>query len=87
MFSGSMNTQKREVVLVRRIGVVLGVAAVMATVIALTAGTALAQAQSDTFVTRDPVMLRLPNPCMPGEEIFFEGTFQVVGHDGGRLPK
>jgi hypothetical protein len=68
-----------EVVLVRRIGIVLGVATVMAAIVALTAGTALAQSETETFRIRDTIAFIWENPCTE-EEILFEGDFQNVFH-------
>ena len=56
----------------KRIGVVLGVAAVMAAIVALTAGTAQAQAETDTTHTREPASFFIENPCN-GEVILVEG--------------
>lgn len=70
---------EKEVVLVRRIGIVFGVAAVMAAAVALTAGTALAQAITDHSRTNEPFTEIIENPCT-GEEILFEGTFRQVTH-------
>ena len=61
----------------KRIVVVLGVAAVMAAVVALTAGTALAQAQRDTQTIEN---LYIENPCT-GEYIVWNGTVDTVWHE------
>jgi hypothetical protein len=63
----------------RRIGVVLGVAVVMAAAVALTAGAALAQSETETFHIRDMTSFTFENPCTE-EEILFEGDFQNVQH-------
>jgi hypothetical protein len=63
----------------RRIVVVLGVAAVMATMVALAAGTASAQAETETFHQRGPYTRAVENPCT-GEEVLIEGTFHAVIH-------
>jgi hypothetical protein len=63
----------------RRIGVVLGVAVVMAAAVALTAGAALAQSETETFHIRDMTSFILDNPCTE-EEILFEGDFHNVVH-------
>jgi hypothetical protein len=70
---GTRLLPKKVVVLMRRIGVVLGVAAVMAAVVALTAGTALAQEESLPDLTIDKTgpstvcghYFRKGNPCTP----------------------
>jgi len=59
----------------KRIVVVLGVTAVMAAAVALTAGTALAQAQKDTVQITNLIM---QNPCT-GEFIAWNGTSRLFG--------
>jgi len=63
----------------RRLSVVLGVAAVMAAIVALMTGTALAQAETDTSQTTEPLSFLLENPCN-GEEILVEGEVRVLSH-------
>jgi hypothetical protein len=60
----------------KRVGVVLGVAMVM---VALTGGTALAQAETETSRVREPFALVGDNPCT-GEPMQLEGEFQQVTH-------
>jgi hypothetical protein len=70
--------EKKEVVLMRRVIVVLGVAAVMAATLALTAGVALAQeAKPDHYRERLPVSEEWTNWCT-GETVTWEGTVQMV---------
>ena len=63
----------------RRRGIVLGVAAVMATTVALAAGTALAQAETSTIQVQGPTSFTVDNLCT-GETILFEGDFHNVIH-------
>jgi hypothetical protein len=63
----------------KRIVVVLGVAAVMAAMVALTAGTALAQSETETFNDRVPIEGRLFNACTQ-EFVTYEGTQYFVLH-------
>ena len=63
----------------KRIVVVVGVAAVMAATVALTAGVALAQAETETFHIRGTSTFTVENPCT-GEEILFEGKFHNPQH-------
>src|SRR5215211_5704595 len=70
---------EEEVVLMRRIGVVLGVAVVIAAAVALAAGTALAQAETETSIRREPFAFIYDNRCT-GEPMLIEGTFQQVTH-------
>ena len=58
----------------KRISFVLGLAVLMAATVALMAGTALAQAETETFQIREPVeFVADANDCT-GEEILFEGV-------------
>jgi predicted hotdog family 3-hydroxylacyl-ACP dehydratase len=59
---------------VKRMGIVLGVAALMAAIMALAAGTALAQAETETFHNTGTFTFTVENPCT-GEEVLFEGKF------------
>jgi len=71
---------EKEVALMRRIVVVLGVTAVMAAAVALTAGTALARAETETFQnTGEVIPFTIENPCT-GEEILFEGKVRNPVH-------
>jgi cyclophilin family peptidyl-prolyl cis-trans isomerase len=63
----------------KRIVVVLGVAAVMAAAVALTAATAFAQATPVTVNERIPISGEGENPCT-GETFTFEGTLHLVVH-------
>src|SRR5688572_19008506 len=72
----------------KRISIVLVLAAVMAAAVALMAGTALAQAETETFQIREPVeFVADANDCT-GEEILFEGvqhqTTVVTTNENGR---
>jgi hypothetical protein len=69
----------KEVVLMRRMFVVLGLMAVMAAIAALTAGAALAQAQTETSIIRESFEIIGENRCT-GEPILIEGDFQQVTH-------
>src|SRR5829696_6042036 len=65
----------------KRMGVVLGVAAVMAAIVTLAAGTALAQAQTTTINERIPLTPDdTPfNPCTE-EPLVLEGTVHLMFH-------
>jgi hypothetical protein len=63
----------------RRIVTVLGVAALMAATVALTAGAALAQAETVTVNERTTQVEELENPCT-GEPITFETTLHTISH-------
>ena len=63
----------------RRIVVVLGVAALTAAMMAVTAGVALAQAETDHFRDTGDVSFTVENPCT-GEEILFEGRYRNATH-------
>jgi hypothetical protein len=63
----------------KRIVVVVGVAAVMAAAVALTAGAALAQAETETWHNRGQSNFTIENPCT-GEEVLVENTFHNVIH-------
>lgn len=70
----------------KRVIVVLGVAASMAAVVVLLAGTALAQSVTETINVKDAQSFTWYNECT-GEEILFEGDFHSLIHttrnDGG----
>ncbi len=51
----------------------------MAAALAGSAGAALAQAQTDTFIAKQPITFGATNPCN-GEFIEFSGTFILQGH-------
>ncbi len=63
----------------RRIFVVLGVAVVMAAIVALAAGTALAQANDGATSIREPFTAEGFNPCN-GETYFVEGFLHFVSN-------
>jgi hypothetical protein len=63
----------------KRISIVLGVAALMAVMVALAAGTAFAQAETETFHNRGTFTFTVENPCT-GEEVLFEGKFNNTVH-------
>ena len=63
----------------RRIVVVLGVAVLMAATVVLTAGTALAQAETATFNEWIPISEELENNCTE-EPFTLEGTFHMLLH-------
>jgi hypothetical protein len=54
-------------------------AALMAAIVALTAGTALAQAETETSIRREPFAFIYDNRCT-GEPMLIEGSFQQVTH-------
>jgi hypothetical protein len=66
----------------KRISIVLGLAVLMAAAVVLTAGTALAQAETSTTNERIPLIGETQpedNPCT-GELITWEGTLHLVSH-------
>jgi uncharacterized repeat protein (TIGR01451 family) len=75
--------EKKEVVLMKRMVVVLGVAAVMAAVVALTAGTALAQEESLPDLTIDKTG---PSTATPGEYVTYNIDVTNVGSGDAVLP-
>ncbi len=71
----------------RRIVVVLGVAALMAAMVALPAGAVLAQAETEKYQEKMPLTFTDYNPCT-GEEILWEGIWtgniHVTTNENGR---
>src|SRR5215207_10693704 len=65
-----MRNITKSVLLVLTAGLVL---------LALEAGAALAEAQPDTFIAKEPITFGATNPCN-GEFIEFSGTFLLAGH-------